>query len=260
MNKTKFFSALCAIAIPAMVLTSCSDDDDPDFDVTLNLNSASISYDTDGVWNKCYDTSLTHLDIDDFTLSHSATDWGGGIFSWYGFCPSKSSDTSDHTADWTWIQNQWGAITGGGLAGKGTPFLVGCWNSSESPASSATASCTITYDGGEEFEPDEVYVTNSSYAYYTMLNGSSFNKVFTDEDWFHLIITGYRNGTATGNVTVKLADGTRLLDRWQEVELDPLGTVDAIVFTMESSDTGTWGMNTPGYFCIDHLKIETLNR
>lgn len=261
MNKKAHLTALCAIAISALALVSCDDDDDNDFDVTLSLNSPSISYDSDGVWDKCYDTSSNTLSINDFELSHSATDWGGGVFSWYGFCPSKTSDNSDHTADWTWIENQWGAITGGGLAGKGTPFLVGCWNTSESPASAYDSSCTITYNGGDEFEPDEVFVTNSSYAYYTMINGSQFNKVFTDDDWFHLIITGYRNGMTTGSVTVRLADGTRRLNTWKEVDLDPLGTVDAIVFTMESSDNDPlWGMKTPGYFCIDRLKIDAFNR
>lgn len=26
---------------------------------------------------------------------------------------------------------------------------------------------------------------------------------------------------------------------------------------MESSDTGEWGMNTPGYFCLDKLTVST---
>ncbi len=31
------------------------------------------------------------------------------------------------------------------------------------------------------------------------------------------------------------------------------GIVTSLKFTLESSDNGTWGMNTPAYFCIDNF-------
>lgn len=261
MNRQFFISAISAIII-ASATTACSDDENPDFQVTLNLNNeASISYNSDNYWDQCYNVSLysTDINIDGFQLSHSATDWGGGILSWYGFCPSKSADTSDHTADWTWLDNQWSAITGGGVSGEATPYFVGCWNTSEATDSySDTSSCMIAYSG-YEFQPQEIYVTNSSYAYYTMINGSAFNKVFTESDWLHLIIIGYNAGRKTARIVVDLAKGTDLLDSWQKVNLSALGTVTEITFQMESSDSGQWGMNTPSYFCIDRLTIQTDN-
>ncbi len=253
MIRKHFLTHLCLIALTAVALTSCSDDDDPDYDVVLNLNSSEISYDNNGVWDQCYSTTTSAIVIDDFVISHAAFDWGG-FFTWYGFCPSKSSDATDYTTG-NWIEHQWSAITRGGVDGVGTPYLVGCWSSSESSDLPEDASCVITYDGAE-FEPDEVYVTNNTYAYYIIKNGNAYSKVFTDDDWFNLIITGYNSGRKTGSVTVSLANGTDILNRWKEVELDALGTVTALVFTMESSDTGVWGMNTPSYFCLDRLKIE----
>lgn len=262
MNRHLNILAISAI-VAAASLTSCSDDETPDFQATLNLNnSAAVSYNSDNYWDQCYNVALTAtgINVDGFQLSHSATDWGGGILSWYGFCPSKSADTADHTADWTWLDNQWSSITGGGLSGKGTPFIVGCWNSSETTDSYPEApSCMIAY-GGYEFQPQEIYVTNSTYAYYTMINGSAFNKVFTESDWFHLIIIGYNAGRETARIRVDLAKGTDLLDTWQKVDLSPLGTVTEIAFQMASSDSGQWGMNTPSYFCIDRLTILTDNR
>jgi hypothetical protein len=38
--------------------------------------------------------------------------------------------------------------------------------------------------------------------------------------------------------------------------LSPLGSVAEIVFDMQSSDSGMYGMNTPSYFCFDNLAIK----
>lgn len=106
------------------------------------------------------------------------------------------------------------------------------------------------------FAPLEVYVTNSAYGYYTMLNGDSFCKKFTESDWCKLHIHGVAEGTETGSIDVNLATGTDILSSWKKIDLTPLGTVDMIYFQMSSSDSGQWGMNTPAYFCLDRLRID----
>ena len=35
--------------------------------------------------------------------------------------------------------------------------------------------------------------------------------------------------------------------------MQPLGAVDSLTFELHSSDVGTYGMNTPAYFCLDNL-------
>lgn len=45
---------------------------------------------------------------------------------------------------------------------------------------------------------------------------------------------------------------------WQVVDLSALGKEGPLKYMfirMDSSDSGMWGMNTPGYFCLDQLKI-----
>ena len=37
------------------------------------------------------------------------------------------------------------------------------------------------------------------------------------------------------------------------MDLSDLAEIDAIIFTMSSSDTGDWGMNTPAYFAMDNF-------
>jgi len=43
---------------------------------------------------------------------------------------------------------------------------------------------------------------------------------------------------------------------WEWVDLSGLGLVDMIEFSLSSSDTGAYGMNTPAYFFIDNFNDE----
>ena len=47
-----------------------------------------------------------------------------------------------------------------------------------------------------------------------------------------------------------------ILNTWAYMDLSPLGAVRQIRFTLSSSDTGTYGMSTPAYFCYDNLGAE----
>lgn len=237
--------ALCA------GFSSCSDDDDASFDVTTDIASAGFKYDQAGVWENVFTNDP--INVQGFTFSHTggSSEWGGVTFySWAGFCPSCSTDKTDYSTSGFAGTHEWSSITGSGVTGS--QYMIGFWKSDETPDIPNEAGTYITY-GGNAFEPKEVYVTNNTYAYYTMLNGNSFSKKFTSEDWFDLIIHGSLNGYETAQITVRLANGTNISDNWMRVDLAPLGSVDRIYFTMASSDTGQWGMNTPSYFCLDRL-------
>ena len=247
--------AMMLVAVTA--LTACSDDDSL---LRVDLNdAANISYDAKGAWDKVYDTNVGNFEVDGVTFSHkaSATEWGGyTYYSWYGFCPSKSTDNKDY-GDGDWTSNQWGSITGGGVSGAGDSYFLGFWNSSEDTNTRPTTpACFISYGGGA-FDPEEVYVTNSAWGYYSMKNGSAFNKQFDVGDKCTLHIYGVRGGFISGKVDVLLADGANILNKWQRVDLDSLGdNVDMIYFQVTSTDTGAWGMNNPAFFCLDNLKID----
>jgi hypothetical protein len=69
-----------------------------------------------------------------------------------------------------------------------------------------------------------------------------------------LTITGKDEaGAETDSVDFMLADGTEIVDSWTWVDLSSLGEVKSIVFSLSSSDTGPFGMNTPSYFAIDGI-------
>jgi outer membrane murein-binding lipoprotein Lpp len=119
-------------------------------------------------------------------------------------------------------------------------------------------------DGATEAVFDHFYVTNSTYAALAMTNGYFVARPFSyaTHDWFRLIIEGFRaNGASTGTVEVYLADfrtpaSPGLLTEWMPVDLSPLGAVETLTFDFQSSDTGDYGMNTPGYFCFDNLALK----
>jgi hypothetical protein len=90
-----------------------------------------------------------------------------------------------------------------------------------------------------------------------MKNGDSFAKKFTGEDWFELKIEGFNGISSTGEVRVMLADSSNtppnILETWQTVDISSLGDVTKLTFTLNSSDVGDYGMNTPSFFALDNI-------
>ena len=256
MNKYLTIARNCAIALALCAgFTACSDDDDDDFDVTLDVASANFQYNADGVWTGVYTNDPLNLQGFNFSHTGGSSEWGGvTYYSWAGFCPSKSTDNADHSTTGFPGTYEWSSITGSGVSGS--QYMVGFWKSDEVQDVPDQAGTYITYADGAYFEPEEVYVTNTSYGYYTMLNGNAFSSAFDTDDWFRLIIHGSRDGVETNSIAVSLAQGVAIADEWIRVDLSRLGIVDRIYFTMASSDTGQWGMNTPSYFCLDRLSID----
>ncbi|MBN1906188.1 MAG: DUF4465 domain-containing protein [Deltaproteobacteria bacterium] len=130
-----------------------------------------------------------------------------------------------------------------------------------------------TYNGVVSGEYAQVvngaYFTNNAYAYHSMMEGDSYAKKFggatgTDPDWFKLTVYGLDSEYArTGNsVDFYLADyrsenseGDYIITDWTWVDLTSLGLVYGLEFDLTSSDTGTWGINTPAYFVMDNLDV-----
>ena len=164
---------------------------------------------------------------------------------WYWFGYANRKDTKFETLD-----DQWNNIVGGGYDGSAT---YGVAFAAEFNGPSEVTLLT---------EPAVVpgfYITNSSYAYTSMLNGDGFAKKFEKGDWFKLTIKGYNaEDSLTGTKDYYLADlrdpkTAYIINDWRYVDLSGLGTVAKISFSLSSSDTGSYGMNTPGYFCFDNF-------
>lgn len=170
--------------------------------------------------------------------------------SWSGFAYSNMSDTE--TRGFT---NQFSAITGAGYGGSGIYGIAYAWNPTDAE---------IVLPAGQF--PVGMWITNTTYAYWSMMEGDFFGKKFggptgNDPDWFKVTAVGYSGNTQTGTVEFYLAD-FRFTDNsqdyivadWTWWDLTPLGSANRIFFTFDSSDVGPFGMNTPAYFAMDNLQ------
>ncbi len=170
------------------------------------------------------------------SFTHNFTNWGGGC-CWSGFTYSSMTDTT--TAGYT---NQYSDITGGGVNGSANYAI----------ANPGLSSSRVDFSTPTNVEG--AYFTNTTYAYLSMLNGDSFARKFGLGDYFTLKVTGLDAGNqVTGSVNISLARDANLVHEWIWNDLSPLGTVKALAFSLTSSDTGAYGMNTPAYFAMDNL-------
>jgi hypothetical protein len=186
-------------------------------------------------------------------------DWG----TWEKWAYSTMAD--DSTAGYL---NQFSAITAAGFDPEnsggstyGVAWVPFDWSDNDN------IPIAIHVTGEQPRQVDGLYVTNSTYAALAMENGDAVSKKFggisgNDPDYFKLIIVGYLSGEATEPIEFFLADYRfenneldYIVKSWEWVDLNDFGLVDSLTFTLESSDVGAFGMNTPSYFCVDHITV-----
>lgn len=170
--------------------------------------------------------------------------------SWAGFSYSKVQDGT--TSGWG---NQYAAKPGS--AHSGSNYAV-AFEDTFTPLTP-----TITAASGQFLTG--LYVTNTSYTYFSMRDGDAFGKKFggatgDDADWFKLTATGYNGSSQLGSADFYLADfrdannaNDYIVSDWRYFDFSSLGAVTSVQFSLSSSDNGTFGMNTPAYFAIDDV-------
>lgn len=167
---------------------------------------------------------------------------------WYWFGYANHTETKYETLD-----DQWNNIVGGGYDGSATYGVAF--------AAEFNGPCYVDLLGEPAVVPG-FYITNSSYAYTSMANGDGFAKKFGKGDWFKLTITGFdADNNETGSKEYYLADlrdeaTAYIINDWRYVDLSGLGKVAKLGFELTSTDNGSYGMNTPAYFCFDNFGAE----
>ena len=174
---------------------------------------------------------------------------------WYGFAYSQMHDVT--TFDYA--TNEFSAYVPGDSPEN--RFMVGFISAWDAPSIEITFSKPV-----KDLSFD---VANSTLAALAMKgeDPNGFARRFEEGDWFELIIQLY---DASGNPLfvdenrkpqpekISLAQGVQILDRWMNITITGDMAVSKIEFSLDSSDTGDWGMNTPAYFCIDNIKARTV--
>lgn len=208
-------------------------------------------YDGTDVWDSTYNDSgicqLIYTNEARFMLSHmpSLNSYGG--MSWEGFTLSKvSQDTA----------NVFGCVANGGLAGVGTPYVIGYFSEWVTEAQGFSSNIVL-FD--QEYYPEYVYICQNSNTMEAIANGGVFNaRVFTAQDTLTLIISGLTTTLEeTKSVIYYLAVDGKMNNGWVKVPLTALGKVGGLSFRMTTTDMGDFGANTPMYFAMDGLTVNT---
>lgn len=252
--KVGFSAAL--LAFSGLMLQSCDPSSSTEGDLIFDSSFSEFTekaFNSDGSWKYCYDeTSDKGFTSMYAHYSHNTivTEYGGQkYYSWKGFAPSRSTDLEDWS-DGNWIDHQWTAMASAESL-KDRNYAIACWDVMENPDDpQACTACVITCDLEKVFRPLVITLTNTTYGYYAMKNGTAFSRPFTDSDRLTVRATGLLDGKVTGTVEMPLAKDGEIVRSFTEFNLTSLGKVDKVVFTMSSTDSGQWGMNTPAYFAI----------
>lgn len=263
MKKTKLLWVLASLLL-AGTLSSCSKDSDDPYIYTLDYKRANLQYNEEQVWTGAYTEG--ELYINPFAFAHVGTESSWGNY-FTGYVPSKSTDKGYFE---NMTEHQFDVVAGGSATGIGNPFLVAFWNSSETDDCELKDRSTIFYvkhqygDNVVAFTPRSVKICNTTYTYYAMSRGDAFCRKFQEGDYFKLIAHGVKQGGGETTSEFYLADckgNTEdwFVTSWTNWNLSSLGEVIAIYFTMESSDNGAYGMNTPAYFALDALDVACMS-
>lgn len=253
--KRFYFSLIAFIAVAAsaevitMDLTTATDMvSNP---ITFSQTPGTGYYDGTDVWDSTYNDSgicrLIYTNGARFMLSHLPSQDSYGGMSWEGFTISKvSQDTA----------NVFGCVANGGLAGVGTPYVIGYY-SSWITESLGYSSNIILFD--QEYYPEYVYICQNSNTMEAITNGGVFNaRAFTENDTLALIISALNSGMEeTKSITYYLAIDGEKNNGWIKVPLTALGQAAGLSFHMTTTDIGQFGENTPMYFALDGLTVNT---
>jgi len=239
-KKNLFLSAI----LVAFVFVSCKPDTEIVFQTPDTVSPSTlvdfenVKLNADSIWNGSDGSGSFTTKVATFNNNYNSA-W----FSWSGFaCSAKTDKTT------VGYVNQYSVSAGSGaLSSKQFALAYG----------TATLICDSNVYGN--FSIKSIMLTNSTYAFLDMKNGSTYSKKFAAGDWFKIIITGYLNNNKQGEVEYYLADfragKTILSNTWNKVDVSTIGKVDKVTFNFDSSDKGSFGMNTPAYACIDNIEF-----
>lgn len=185
--------------------------------------------------------------------------------SWDGFAYSNTADTTTpgHL-------NQFSACTGTGYGtGSDNYGIAYGYLDVLDPSDVGQLLDLPSIELPDNASIQNAYLTNTTYAKLSMLQGDSFAKPFggtsgDDPDWLKLTIYGTDASDTPLQDTVEfyLADYRSsdnsldyIVDEWTLVDFSPLAGANRLYFNLTSTDVGEWGMNTPAYFAIDNLSF-----
>jgi len=201
----------------------------------------------------------------------------GASFNTVEFDPgwSYSNVNNVTTAGFT---NQFASYTGTGFGGSGNYAMAYGWRDDVptgrfpvpfNPLNVSDLRFIPSIQLPMGMQASSVLISNSTYSALSMLSGDGFSKKFggaggSDPDFLKLSVFGIDASDNPLGVEVEfyLADyrspislNDFIVNSWQSLDLSNLANARSLHFNLSSSDVGGFGMNTPGYFALDNLRL-----
>lgn len=173
---------------------------------------------------------------------------------WGGFAHSAMFETD---AKKGLYENQYAAYNSKAASGDG--FLLYYYDSYNEP-------CDILFkseDSVVRLSSVKLNLTTYTYASITDEDINAFARAFDEDDYLKVVFYavdafGRTVGEGAECYVVDYRDGKRFVaDNWQEFYLPGILS-NRVRVTIETSDVGEWGANTPLYICMDDLTYTTI--
>ncbi len=225
---------------------------DAQYKYTFNFEELQLP-DT-GFWNGA-DTTVykNYFGTSEFRFLN---DYNRSYNSWSGFAFSSWKNT-----DLATYQNQWSVWNG--KAHSDSVFGLGYVSfgySSPFPTNPSVLKFT------KPVKLDSLFITNSTYTALTIKNGNNYAHAFStaNKDYYEIHILPINKKDTLDTIIVRLADYTTnspyIVKDWLKVDFSSLtDSVTQLSFDAVTTDVGSYGPNTPLYFCIDDISVESKN-
>ena len=167
---------------------------------------------------------------------------------WGGFARSNIKDTDPANGLYA---NQFAVFNE--KAASGDKFLIYYYDEYNDP-------CDIVIKRDGVYLSDvKLNLSTYTYASITDEDINTFARKFEEGDYLKVVFTAMNGFVESANkvecYVVDFRDGKReMATNWTEFSLTDLGAdYDRVRVTIETSDVGEWGANTPLYICLDDL-------
>lgn len=165
---------------------------------------------------------------------------------WGGFVNSTVKDNDPTNGLYA---NQYAVYNTSAASGNG--FMLYYYDAYNEP-------CDILLKKNVVLSDVKLNLTTYTYASITNEDINTFARAFTDGDYLKVVFTSMKGDEVKGVVecyVVDFRDGKReMATSWNEYSLSSLGAgYDRVRVTIETTDVGEWGANTPLYIALDDL-------
>jgi hypothetical protein len=230
----KLFFALLVVA-----LVGCGNEDNPTV-----IKPQTVTETFDKVMTAGYEYGFENDVMQcEYFFNEEYQYWGG-----FALCSIFDNDAANGK-----YENQFAAYND--HAASGDSFLLYYYDSYNEP-------CDILFKKQYDLitlASVKLNLTTYTYASITNEDINTFARAFTDGDYLKVVFSAVDGfGRVVGDgvecYVVDYRDGKRFVaDNWQEFYLGMVLTSNRVRVTIETSDVGDYGANTPLYICIDDL-------